>query len=429
LRSRTGLVGLVILVLVATAACDANKPTIGAPASTQAGHPADHMATPTTLLPADASPEQLRGQFEQLLGQHALLALRLARSQVAKTADVEQVAQASLQHNSDALSQLVETAYDHTQRGRFQPLWQGYVTDLSAYASAAASRDPSAKQQARAELMAYCDDYGAWLATASNGQVRSEDAARAARTRVLGLMRQVDAYAARDYGQAYRLERDTYQASFTAGATLTKASVTPTAAAKLDTPLEQLRSAFAMLLGEHLELIIDAQRATFAGAPEFKAAAAQVNANTATLTKAMAGIVGPTKAAEFQAAWANHVEGLLAYSTAVAGNDEAAKQTAAQNLSGFGARLALYFSDIVRNELPVQALTDVLGVHDKHLIDQVNAYAADDYAKAEKLQLEGYQQMLGVANTLVDAIQRTVKSGLPVGGAQTGGGGTAQPPR
>jgi hypothetical protein len=68
-------------------------------------------------------------------------------------------------------------------------------------------------------------------------------------------------------------------------------------------------------------------------------------------------------------------------------------------------------------------------VHDKHLIDQVNAYAADDYAKAEKLQLEGYQQMLGVANTLVDAIQRTVKSGLPVGGSQTGGGGTAPPPR
>jgi hypothetical protein len=184
-----------------------------------------------------------------------------------------------------------------------------------------------------------------------------------------------------------------------------------------------------MLLGEHMELIIDAQRATFTGAPEFKAAAAQVNANTATLTKAMAGIVGPKKAAEFQAAWANHVEGLLAYSTAVAGNDEAAKETAAQNLSGFGARLALYFSDIVRNELPVEALTDVLGVHDKHLIDQVNAYAADDYATAQKLQLEGYQQMLGVANTLVDAIQRTVKPQLPVGGSQTGGGGTAQPRR
>jgi hypothetical protein len=436
MRSRTGLVALVIVVLTGAVACTSDSarrssapsaPTTPAAPTTTA---ADHATHPSSAPVApNASPQQLRAQFEQLLGQHALLAMRLTRSQVSKTSDFEQVAEASLQQNSDALSQLVETAYDDTQGNRFQQLWQGYVTDLSTYASAAASRDASAKQQAQADLMAYCDAYGSWLATASNGQVRAGDAMRTARTRVQGLIKQVDAYAARDYSQAYKLERDTYQATFTAGATLTKASVTPTAAAKLDTPPEQLRSAFAMLLGEHMELIIDAQRATFARAPEFKAAAAQVNANSATLTKAMAGIVGPQKAAEFEAAWANHVEGLLAYSTAVAGNDEAAKETAAQNLSGFGARLALYFSDIVRNELPVEALTDVLGVHDKHLIDQINAYAADDYAKAQKLQLEGYQQMLGVANTLVDAIQRTVKPQLPVGGSRTGGGGTAQPRR
>ena len=235
MRSRTGLVALVILVLAGAAACTSGSPgrssTPAAPTTT-AAHDATHPSS--APVAANASPTQLRAQFEQLLGQHALLALRLTRSQLSKTADFEQVAQASLQHNSDALSQLVETAYDHTQGGRFQPLWQGYVTDLSAYASAAASQDPSAKRQARAELMAYSDDYGSWLATASNGQVRSEDAARAARTRVVGLMRQIDAYAARDYGQAYRLERDTYQASFTTGATLTKASVTPKAAAKLD---------------------------------------------------------------------------------------------------------------------------------------------------------------------------------------------------
>ena len=427
MRSRTGPVALVIFVLAGAVACTSGSAGRSSAPAAPTTTAADHATHPSGApVAANASPIPLRAQFEQLLGQHALLAMRLTRSQVSKASDFEQVAEASLQQNSDALSQLVETAYDDTQRGRFQPLWQGYVSDLSSYASAAASQDASAKQQARADLMAYGDDYGSWLATASNGQVQADDATRTARTRVLGLMRQVDAYAARDYGRAYKLERDSYQAAFTAGATLTKASVTPTAAATLDTPPEQLRSAFAMLLGEHLELIIDAQRATFAGAAEFKAAAAQVNANTATLTKAMGAIVGPQKAAEFQAAWANHVEGLLAYSTAVAGKDEAAKETAAENLSGFGARLALYFSDIVRNELPVQALTDALGVHDKHLIDQVDAYAANDYAQAEKLQLEGYRQMLGVANTLVDAIQRTVKSGLPVGGSQTGGGGTAR---
>jgi hypothetical protein len=60
----------------------------------------------------------------------------------------------------------------------------------------------------------------------------------------------------------------------------------------------------------------------------------------------MAGIVGPTKAAEFQTAWANHVEGLMDYTAAVAGNDQAAKTTAKQNLDGFAERLdvASHFS-------------------------------------------------------------------------------------
>ena len=333
------------------------------------------------------------------------------------------MAERSLEANTDALSQLVGTAYDDIQGDRFK----GYVTDLSSYANGVVSQDASAKQAARADLMAYCDDYGAWLATASNGQVRAGDAVRTARTRVVGLIKQVDAYAADDYDQAYKIERQAYQSSFTAGATLAKASVTPKAAAALDAPPERLRS-FAMLLGEHMELIIDAQRATFAGSSEFKAAAVQVNANSATLTQAMGAIVGPKKAAEFQTAWANHVEGLMAYSTAVAGNDEAAKTTATQNLDGFAARLALYFSDIVRNELPVEALTDVLSVHDtpdragqrlrrKRLRQGATDAAGGLPADAGRGQHPGRRD------------PKTVKPGLPVGGSKTGGGRTAQPPR
>ena len=184
-------------------------------------------------------------------------------------------------------------------------------------------------------------------------------------------------------------------------------------------------SAFAMLLGEHMELIVDAQRATFAGSPEFKAAAAQVNANTTTLAKAMGGIVGPQKAAEFQVAWANHVEGLLAYTAAVAGKDEAAKTVAKENLDAFAERLALYFSEIVRNVLATDPLTDAITAHDAHLINQVDAYAARDYRRAQQVQDEGYQQMVGVANVLVDAIQKTMQAQQPAGGSKTGGGGAA----
>jgi hypothetical protein len=109
----------------------------------------------------------------------------------------------------------------------------------------------------------------------------------------------------------------------------------------------------------------------------------------------------------------------------VASKDEAEKQAALEETQGYAARLALYLSDIVRNELPLEPLTDAWGEHDQHLVDQINAYAAKRYDEAQEMELDGYQQMLGVAGTILGAIQRTLKPQLPVGGSQTGGGGTA----
>jgi hypothetical protein len=140
----------------------------------------------------------------------------------------------------------------------------------------------------------------------------------------------------------------------------------------------------------------------------------------------MGAIVGPKKAVEFQSAWAEHVEGLLDYSTAVASNDQAEQAVVREKMRGYGARLALYLSDVVRNELPLEPITQALGAHDQHLVDQINAYAAKRYDQAQEMEVDGYGQMLSVANTLVAAIQRTVKPQLPVGGSQTGGGGTAR---
>jgi hypothetical protein len=421
-RFRTGPLALTTVVLVATLGC-ATSPTgsSSAPASPPAvGEHATKLASAV-----QGSPRQRRAQFEQLLGLHALLSVRLMRSVVAAAPDFVPVVSASLQDNTDALSQLVTAAYGDASGDRFTKLWKRHITDLLAYANGVAGKDASARQRARRALLADAEAYGSWVAAASHGRVRASDATAGVRMHVQELMDQADAYAARDYTRAYRIERQAYEHMFTGGAALAKASVTPELAVGFDAPPEQLRSAFAMLLGEHMELIIGAQRATFAGAPEFEAAAAQVNANTSALTKGMGAIVGPRKAAEFQSAWAEHVEGLLAYTAAVAGNDQAAKQVARQNLDAFAARLALYFSDIVRKELAVEPLTEAITAHDRHLTDHVDAYAAKRYDQALQLEREGYLQMLGVANTLVGAIQKTVKPQLPVGGSQTGGGGSA----
>jgi hypothetical protein len=425
-RLRAGPIVLVAGVLAAAAACSSGSSDTAGRSAPSTSAPASHHATePVTTAAPKASPKQLRAKFEQLLGQHALLAVRSMRSVVSSPAELQQAATTAIQGNTDALSQLVASAYGSGQSDRFKQLWQKHITDLSSYAKGAGGNDESAKQAARAALVADGDAYGTWLADASDGRVSKRDAVAAVRKHVEELMKQIDAYAARDYREAYRIERDAYEHMFTAGAAFAKGSMRPELAVGLDAPPEKLRSAFAMLLGEHMELVIEAQRATFAGAPEFQAAADQINANTTALTKGMGAIVGPKKAAEFQSAWAHHVEGLMDHSAAVAAEDEAAKATAEKDLDGGANRLALFFSDIVQNELPVEPLTTAITMHDTHLIGHVDAFAAHDYDQAQQMEREGYEQMLSVANTLVGAIQKTVKPGLPLGGSQTGGGGTA----
>ena len=297
MRVRAGLTALVTVVLAAAVGCtsggERNAGTSAAATATT------HHAT-VSVLAADATPREVRARFEQLLGQHALLAVRLGRSEVAMASDLQKVVEASLAANADALRQSVAVAYDDARADRFQQLWAGYTDRLIAYAESAAAGNSAGVQEARSALLDHCDAWGAWLAEASGGRVAAGQATRAAQARVERLMAQVDAYAGRDYAQAYKLERQAYQGTYGTGTTLASASLTAKEAADLDKAPENLRSAFSMLLGEHMELVVDAQRATFAGSPEFEAAAAQVNANTATLAKAMGGIVGPDKAAEFQ---------------------------------------------------------------------------------------------------------------------------------
>jgi hypothetical protein len=425
-RSRTGLVILAVSILTVAVACDRNSgDRSSSPTPTQtSGHPAEHGK-----VAAATSPKGLAAQFQQYYAQHTLLAVRQMRSVLTATPTYRQAADAELEEYTEELAQVVGGTFGEDQGERFEEIWQGSITHFSAYAEAVAANDPAAKQQARAGLLADADAYGEWFAGVSDGRTRASEAAEVMRTHVEQLMEQADAYAARDYDQAYMTERQAYEHMFAAGTELAKADLPPKEAAALDAPVEKLRAAFAMLLGEHLQLIIDTQRATFAGAPQFEAAAAQVNANTDALTKGMGAIVGPRKAEEFQAVWAEHVEGLLEYSTAVASNDQAEKTAAREEMRGYGARLALYLSDIVRNELPLEPLTAALGEHDQHLVDQINAYAAKRYDEAQEMELEGYEQMLGVADTILGALQKTVKPGLPVGGSQTGGGGTARRPR
>jgi len=168
---------------------------------------------------------------------------------------------------------LVATAYGRNAGAAFKTSWQGHITELFAYADGVAAKETAAQQSARDSLMKYADSYGQLVSSASHGRISAKAAAESVRIHVTELMDQVDAYAKGDYSTAYRIERSAYEHMFTGGVTLAKgaSNLPPEVAVGIDSPPAQLRSKLTMLLGEHMELAVDATRARSPARRSFRA--------------------------------------------------------------------------------------------------------------------------------------------------------------
>src|SRR5438046_2449442 len=166
--------------------------------------------------------------------------------------------------------------------------------------------------------------------------------------------------------------------------------------------------------------------AALRGGPEFRADAAQVNADTAQLANAIGVLFGPQSGRRFASVWGDHVDALISYSGAVAAKDQQGKAKALAQLRSFEQHLSTFLSTSTDGRLTAPALSDVLRMHDSELVQQLDAYARGDYTAAYRVAYEGYQHMYGVAKTLSAAIGPTIAARLPKGGVQTGGGGMAR---
>jgi hypothetical protein len=174
-----------------------------------------------------------------------------------------------------------------------------------------------------------------------------------------------------------------------------------------------------------MQLVVDAMGAALRGGPEFKADAAQVNADTAQLAGALGVLFGPSSGAKFTSVWGDHVDALVSYSGAVATKDRNGENQALAQLAAFEKHLATFLSTSTDGRLTAPALSEVLHMHDRDLVQQLDAYARGDYSTAYNVAYGGYQHMFAVADTLSTAIGPTIAARLPKGGVQTGGGGMA----
>ncbi len=373
--------------------------------------------------PSEPAGTQLR--LETLLSHHAVLTTNLMRSRLRGDPDLAQAAVAAVSKNTDDVTAVIDSLAGHDAAATFKDLWSRHINQLFDYARALAANDTAGMDRDRADLATYERDIGAFFATATKGQVSAAAAQGALTTHIDGLLKQADAYAAKDYATSYATERQSYAHMFDIAKTLATGyfATTPAGVAPLNAPRVRLQSALGKLLGEHMALAADSMRAAATKTPDFAAAGGSLNANTADLTAAMGVLFGQPSATAFSGIWGDHVDALVSYGAAVAGQDAAGQDAATNRLTQFESRFADFLSTGTEGRLTAPALRDAYVMHDRDLVGQMQAFARRDYTASNDTVFAAYQQMFDVAEQVSTAAGDTVAARLPQGGVATGGGG------
>jgi hypothetical protein len=399
----------------------ASGPTAGRSSASPAAH--HHDGAPM----GKPSPAEFRLMMERLFGQHAVLAAWLMRAPAeeaaggAESTGFTDAARAELQRNTRELTQAVAAMHGKAAGAKFATLWRARTKALEGYGVARASADQVGATVAEQELARTANRYGVLVVgLGGDGTAAMTDL----QTRTKPLLAATDAYAAGQYPQAFSQARDAYAQMYRQGLAFAAETTANGSTAGIASQATDLRSALGELFGEHAALAFDASRTVVAQSPAGPAAADALNANTADVVEAVRAALGPQTATAVSQVWAAHIDALMQFAVAVASGDDAAQSRARGALDQFPARLGTVLAGVAGDAAPT--LVTSLQQHDEQLLQQVTAFAAEDYPRSAALAYHGYDHMFGVARMLAGALEARSMAAAPRRGAHTGDGGMSR---
>jgi hypothetical protein len=172
-----------------------------------------------TALPADfdSPARQLQSRLGQLLGEHAELAVDAMRSGISNAPDFP-AAGAALDGNTREITAMIESVFGAASAGSFQALWADHIDAFVTYTQALVADDAALKDAATERLKGFNANFATFLSTSTQGRLGAPTLADAFVMHEDLLLRQINAYAERDYSTAYQLSFDAYQHMFTLAA-------------------------------------------------------------------------------------------------------------------------------------------------------------------------------------------------------------------
>ena len=349
---------------------------------------------------------ELRASLNYLMGEHILLASSATGAALAGRDAQFKAAAAALDANSVDISKAIGSVYGQGAQDAFLPLWRRHIGFAVDYTVGVATKDKAKQDKAVTDLVQYTQDFGAFLASA-NPNLPKDAVAGLVKTHVLTLKDVIDAQAAGDQAKAFAATRTAYAhmgmiADPLAGAIVKQfpdkfPGSTMSAAAGLRTTL-------TMAFQEHTYLAARATGAALGGRdPEFKAAAAALDANGVDLSKAIGSVYGQGAQDAFLPLWRRHIGFVVDYTVGVATKDQAKQQKAVEDLVGYSQDFGAFLASANPN-LPKDVVAGLVKDHILTLKPVIDAQAAGDQPKVYTMLRSATVHMRMIADPLAEAI-------------------------
>jgi hypothetical protein len=171
------------------------------------------LLPPDQARALDAPTWRLRSELTKLLGEHVVLVVDTTRSSVMNASDFKAAADA-LNGNTRDLAGAMDTLFGKAAATSFQSLWADHVDNIMAYTAAVVSHDDKRRDAALAKLKNFEGQFASFLDTATQSRLNSASLANALVMHDGMLLKQADAFAAKQYQQAHDIADSTYSSMF-----------------------------------------------------------------------------------------------------------------------------------------------------------------------------------------------------------------------
>ena len=391
-------------------------------------------ASANELAPTETTGVELRATLDSLLSEHYALAVD-SMMKVYDGDEAADAAVAALDANAADMEPVIASVYGEEGGAAFVEIFDKHNMGTDDYAEAVKAGDEAMQEEALEEIQSFVDDMGAFLGTATEGNLPEDGATAALREHEDFIQNTFDLYVEGDYEAAYTSYLDGFTQIFGAGSAISGAisAQFPDQFSDPNTPAGDFRATVNRIAAEHFALAQLSMTKGFNGSADFDFADWAQDQNTEEFRVALSSVYGEEASNQFVVLWNNeHISVQGELSTATAADNQQAIEDATSTLTGtFATELGTFLNSVTEDRMPLEETIAGVQAHENSVIDTFGQYVAGDYTTSYETYRAGYAIMFdigkGLSGAIVDQFPENFEHTTPEKMPATGFGGASGP--